>query len=174
LLWIRDIFVRIRMRIRILGAIPLTNGSRCGGPKIFGSLIFTLPVLPVYRYYLCKNPSRTSLRESGLLCLGRTVVDGCWPMGQPMLMSTKSHSTVSSRSWATLAIWGGLQPHTCTPKKSCEQTKQKNNYRIKNKNCSHLNSSFEFRISSRIFEKIRNGATGIFGGSVARWFMTKT
>ncbi len=34
-LGIRDILVRIRMRIRILGSLPLTNGSRCGcGPLV--------------------------------------------------------------------------------------------------------------------------------------------
>jgi hypothetical protein len=36
---VRDILVRIRMRIRILGSVPLANGSGCGSaPKSFVTL----------------------------------------------------------------------------------------------------------------------------------------
>jgi hypothetical protein len=45
-LGIRIIWARIRMRIWILGSVPLTNGSGCGfapgGPKAFGSGLKTL------------------------------------------------------------------------------------------------------------------------------------
>jgi hypothetical protein len=33
MLGIRDILVRTRMRIRILGSVPLTNGSGCGSGR---------------------------------------------------------------------------------------------------------------------------------------------
>jgi hypothetical protein len=33
LLWIRDILVRIRIRIRILRSVPLSNGSGCGSGR---------------------------------------------------------------------------------------------------------------------------------------------
>ncbi len=48
---IRDILVRIRMRMRILGSVPLTNGSYVdpGGPKTYGFYVSGSGTL-VYTY----------------------------------------------------------------------------------------------------------------------------
>ncbi len=38
---VRDILVRIRMRIRILGSVPLTDESGCGSPGADPALFFS-------------------------------------------------------------------------------------------------------------------------------------
>jgi hypothetical protein len=58
---IRDILVRIRMRIPILGSISLTNGSGCGAvPK--SSVTFKMQKL-YFSHFLCFNNETYKLKN---------------------------------------------------------------------------------------------------------------